>query len=157
MINRLILGAVIAAWGCASSPEDPNLAPVPVYRESEAPCEYEVIDRVRVRQPSRAPTFEEFVRRLRVDLGRAGARVGADAVIAALPDPSNPGTARRREVSGAPPPPPMFTGEAVRFIPDTCGRQGAALDRPPPTPWPETRPPIDPSLVEYLEEAWGIA
>ncbi len=124
MIKRLIFGAVLAAWGCASTPGDPNLTPVPVYRESEAPCEYEVIDRVRVQQPGGTPTLEEFVRRLRVDLGRAGARVGADAVIAALPDPSNPGRARRREVSGArpPPPPPMFTGEAVRFITDTCGR-----------------------------------
>jgi hypothetical protein len=122
MVKRLGLATFLVLWGCATTPEDPNIPSVPVYSEEEAPCEYEVVDRIRVRQPSGAPSFDEFRRRLLVALGQAGARAGADAVIAEIPR-EGAGVARRREVgrSNLPPPPPGFPGLAVRFVPGTCG------------------------------------
>lgn len=124
MARRFGLGVIFVAWACASTPEDPNVPPVPVYAEDEAPCQYEVLERVRVRRPSGTTSFEDYQRRLRLSLGQAGARVGADAVIAELSDEAGVGVARRREVSRnalPPPPPPGFPGLAVRFVPDTCG------------------------------------
>lgn len=119
-----VLFLVFAA--CASSPPaDPDLIPVPVYSETETPCDYEVIDRVQIRNP-RAPSFEQYVQRIREGLGREGAAVGADAVIAELP--SGSGVARRREVgrSQMPSLPPPVEGEAVRFLPGTCGAPGSS-------------------------------
>ncbi len=108
---------------CATTPPGMDLEPVPVYPEEEAPCEYEVLERVRVRSPTTATSEEDFLRRLREAYGRAGAAVGADAVIVDIPEPR--GVARRRE-RGWPPSPSLGppTGRAVRFVPGTCGGAG---------------------------------
>ena len=93
----------------------------------ELPCEYEVIETVSG-SSSRASTSADDYESMRADiLGRAGADVGADAVIAPEID-GTVGVARSavREPSGRirfldPAPLPSFSGEAVRFIPGTCG------------------------------------
>ena len=107
--------------GCASTPDSSSLAPVPVYAEDEILCEYEVMERVRIRSPRSADSEADLIRQLLDAYGRAGAAVGADAVIAEIPSTS--GRARRREIGRAFPiptgPPP---GRAIRFIPGTCER-----------------------------------
>ena len=122
MSTRVPLVALaMFAFGCASAGGGNDLPPVPVYAVNDPlPCEYEVIQTVRgstSAQSSRA-AFE----RIRADvLGREGANVGADAVI--TPEPLEGGTVRRVR-AGQPPPPPRilrFEGEAIRFIPGTCG------------------------------------
>lgn len=116
-----LLGLLLAA--CATSrPAAEENQQVPVYRADEkTPCEYEIIETVRVEtsvDPFKARDYEA-VRDL--ELGRAGAKVGADAVI--LPDTrlwlpfsvqaaSNPIAAT----------PFSFEGDAVSWIAGTCER-----------------------------------
>ena len=115
MLRFSLLAAAGILTACASTPDTDHLLPVPVFAEGEVPCEYEVIERVRVRNPTMATSEEDYLRLLREAYGKAGARVGADAVIARIPSPQ--GTARRREVGRTPAvssgPPP---GEAIRCI-----------------------------------------
>ena len=126
MSTRVPLAALATfAFGCASVGGGSELPPVPVYAlTDELPCEYEVIETVRG-SSSRRSTSPASYERIRADvLGQAGADIGADAVI--LPDPNEAvGTVRRRVGRGdqlpAAPPLLRFSGEAIRFIPDTCG------------------------------------
>jgi len=76
---------------------------------------------VQVRMPTGWRNMGELRRRLREAYGQAGARVGADAVIADLPEEGDEqGTLVRRR-AGFPPPVPMGPpGQAIRFIPGTC-------------------------------------
>ena len=106
-----------------------DLPGVMVYDSSdELPCEYEVIETVSG-SSSRALTSADDYESMRADvLGRAGANIGADAVIA--PE-GRAGVARRavRQPGGRvryldPAPLPSFSGEAIRFIPGTCGGRG---------------------------------
>ena len=112
-----LLGAILLV-GCASSGGGSGAETVRVYtRAEDIPCQYEVLQTVRASgQIVRAPgAFERAQARA---LGRAGARVEADAVLVPPPDWS---TARRREVTNEPIS-VRFVGQAIRFIPGTCGR-----------------------------------
>ena len=137
MSTRVSLAALATfAFGCASAGGGSDLPPVTVYASTdEVPCEYEVIETVRGSSSTRARSPADY-RRIRADvLGQAGADIGADAVIA--PEIDEVGTVRRvdgavtvggdgravQRRGGQPPPPaPLlrFSGEAIRFIPDTC-------------------------------------
>ena len=146
MSRRIPLAALaVFAFGCASGGGGDDLPPlVPVYASTEEPpCEYEVIQTVRGSSSRRGQgslvdelaVYELAVyERIRADiLGRAGANIGADAVIAHGID--EVGTQRRavgrtvtgqpavgRAVQPPPSPPPLlqFSGEAIRFISGAC-------------------------------------
>ena len=97
---------------------------VPVYASTDGlPCEYEVIETVRGSSSSQGVRSLADYESIQADvLGRAGADIGADAVIA---EELATGTQRRgvRRRLGLPPSaPPLFrfSGEAIRFIPGTC-------------------------------------
>ena len=120
MSTRVTLAALAAfAFGCASGGGGNNLPPVPVYTSTDdVPCEYEVIETVRG-SSSRSPRGSAALQRIRDNvLGRAGAGIGADAVIAAPPEP---GRAMRERPPPSTPRLLRFSGEAIRFIPGTCG------------------------------------
>ena len=126
MISARARLAPLAAFvlGCASGGGGNDLPPVPVFASTEElPCEYEVVETVSGSSSRRSSSVAEY-ERIRADvLGREGADIGADAVIA--PEIDEGGTQRRVVVGGAvqrPGPPPLlrFTGEAIRFIPGTC-------------------------------------
>ena len=145
MNTRVPLAALAAfAFGCASGGASDLPPPVLVYDSTdELPCEYEVIETVRGSSSRRGQgsLVEELAvyelavyERIRADvLGRAGANIGADAVIAHEIDLV--GTQRRavgrtvtgqpavgRAVQPPPSPPPLrqFSGEAIRFISGAC-------------------------------------
>ncbi len=116
MSTRARLAPLAAfALGCASAGGGNDLPPVQVFASTEElPCEYEVVETVSGTRSGSVADYE----RIRGDvLGRAGADVGADAVI----EPRV-----RVEVAGGfpgrrdAPPLLIFTGEAIRFIPGTC-------------------------------------
>ena len=118
--------APLAAFvlGCASGGGGNDLPPVQVFSwTEELPCEYEVVETVSGSSSRRSSSVADY-ERIRDDvLGRAGADIGADAVIA--PEIDERGTVRRVVVGGGvqplgPPPLLRFTGEAIRFIPGTC-------------------------------------
>ncbi len=116
---------------------------VPVYASTdELPCEYEVIETVSGSSSRTSRSLADLLHgaeipplwSIRADvLGRAGADIGADAVIASE---IAGGTQRRGGTQGrviggggaqrpgpqSPPPQPRrrFSGEAIRFIPGTC-------------------------------------
>lgn len=124
MSTRVPLVALaVFAFGCASAGGGNDLPPVPVYAATDPlPCEYEVIQTVR--GSSSAQSSRAAFERIQADvLGRAGANIGADAVI--TPEPNEVGTQRRAVGrAGQPTPPPRvvrFEGEAIRFLPGTCG------------------------------------
>ena len=109
---------------------DPPL--IPIYASSdELPCEYEVIETVTGSSARpRNPTLAEYERMRDDVLSRAGADIGADAVIA---DELATGTVWRAtgtvvdgrvtSVRVQPTTTPSrirFSGEAIRFIPGTC-------------------------------------
>ena len=121
MNTRVPLAAF--AFGCASSGGGDDPPPVQVYAATdELPCEYEVIQTVSGSSSRSTGGSQSRYVSIRADiLGRAGADVGADAVIAA----ELPVGTQRRGVSRSgdlPPPPPRisYSGEAIRFIPGTC-------------------------------------
>ena len=116
MISTRAQLAPLAAFvlGCASGGGGNDLPPVQVFASTEElTCEYEVVETV---SGSRHGSIRDYVR-IRADvLGRAGADIGADAVIepemrVVLVDGVRPGDI---------PPLLNFTGEAIRFIPGTC-------------------------------------
>ena len=116
-----LLGAILLV-GCASSGGGSGAETVPVYtRAHHIPCQYEVLEIVRasgtVVLTSPVAVRERAQARA---LGRAGARVGADAVFVPPPDP-DVGVARRREITDEPIL-VTFVGQAIRFIPGTCRR-----------------------------------
>ena len=126
MMSKRVLVAAMAtfAFGCASGGGGNDLPPVQVFASTEElPCEYEVVETVSGSSSRRSSSVADY-ERIRDDvLGRAGADIGADAVIA--PEIDERGTVRRGVVGGGvqpPGPPPLlrFTGEAIRFIPGTC-------------------------------------
>lgn len=124
MRSKLVfLGMAIAVSGCASAGGRSDLPPVRVYTEEEAPCEYEVMRRVRAQTASTITSSQAYERARDRALGQEGAKVGADAVIVPSIGEGTAGRAVRREVGRRIVPPPMttFRGEAVRFIPGTCG------------------------------------
>ena len=128
MSTRVPLAALAAlAFGCASGGGG-NLPPVQVYAlTDELPCEYEVIQTVSG-SSSRSSRSMAGYQAIRADvLGRAGADIGADAVIAPEID-ERVGVQRRavRDPSGRvqyvdPPPARRYSGEAIRWVPGTCG------------------------------------
>ncbi len=120
-----LVAVAVFAFGCASAGGGNDLSPVPVYAATDPlPCEYEVIQTVRGSSP--AQNSRAAFERIRADvLGRAGANIGADAVITS--ERNQGGTQRgwARQPPQPPPPPPRppllrFEGEAIRFIPCTC-------------------------------------
>ena len=126
MSRGVLVAALVAfAFGCASGGGGNDLPPVQVFASTEElPCEYEVVETVSGSSSRRSSSLADY-ERIRDDvLGRAGADIGADAVIA--PEIDERGTQRRVVVGGGvvqpPGPPPIlrFTGEAIRFIPGTC-------------------------------------
>ena len=128
MSKRVLVAALAAfAFGCASGGGGSDLPPVQVYAAiDELPCEYEVIQTVSG-SSSRASSSRSAFERIRADvLGQAGADVGADAVIAAEID-ETVGVRRRGVTTSSgrvryvdPPPARVYSGEAIRFISDTC-------------------------------------
>ncbi len=113
-----LLGAILLV-GCASSGGGSGAETVPVYtRADQIPCQYEVLETVRAYGSYDFRIHGAFEMAQARALGRAGARVEADAVLVPPPDWS---TARRREVTNEPIP-VTFVGQAIRFIPGTCGR-----------------------------------
>lgn len=121
-VNPVILFFALPFFGCATGgPGEEEVVPVPVYAKHDAPCEYEVIRRVEARGYVGDP--RDFVEVRDRELGRVGARVGADAVILAtgtgpvkLPFiVGDPEMARNRPISST-----TFYGEAVRFDTTNC-------------------------------------
>ena len=122
----LLLGLFL--FGCASAGPPAEEGPrVPVYEEGEeTPCEYEVMHPIQVSiSTTRLGNRDREEVRDR-ELGLAGAKIGADAVV--FPDPgplripfvvSRVGGARSA-VHTPPPAPVEFKGLAVRWIPETC-------------------------------------
>ena len=125
MSTRVPLAALAAfAFGCASAGGGSDLPPVQVYASTdELPCEYDVIEAVSGSSSRRSSSRADY-ESIRADvLGREGADIGADAVIAAAINEI--GTMRRATRGRGvqlPPAPPLlrFSGEAIRFIPGTC-------------------------------------
>ena len=103
--------------GCASGGGGNDLPPVQVFASTEElPCEYEVVETVSGSSSRRSSSMADY-ERIRDDvLGRAGADIGADAVIAPTVRVVIGDGGRRRTA----PPLLSFTGEAIRFIPGTC-------------------------------------
>ena len=119
-----LLGAILLV-GCASSGGGSGAETVPVYtRVQDIPCQYEVLETVRASGSIVRGSPGAFQMARARALGRAGARVEADAVFVPPPDPEDRGTARRREIGNEPIEPILvtFVGQAIRFIPGTCGR-----------------------------------
>jgi hypothetical protein len=119
--NPIFLGLLLVA--CASGgPGVEEDRSVPVYRaDDETPCEYEFIETLRVEAsvlPHRARDYEEVRAR---ELGRAGAKIGADAVI--LADTRQWVPFRVEDAQNALAPTPFwFEGDAVSWVPGTCKR-----------------------------------
>ena len=124
-----LLGAILL-FGCASSGGGSGAETVPVYtRADQIPCQYEVLETVRASGLYDITTPGAFKMAQARALSRAGARVEADAVFVPPPDPGERG--RRMEITGRVVPldkpinapiPVTFMGQAIRFIPGTCGR-----------------------------------
>lgn len=117
-----VTACTLGILACASAPTMESGPPVPVYSEEDVPCEYEVVRRVRVRAPTAASSEADYLRMLRLAYGRAGAEVGASAVIAEIAEPR--AQARRREIGrGSATPldsgPPA--GLAIRYLDPACG------------------------------------
>jgi hypothetical protein len=115
----ILLGLLLA--GCASAGRHADDR-VPVYRaDLDTPCEYEFVASLRVEAsvlPHKARDYERVRAR---ELGRAGARAGADAVI--LPDTrqSLPFVVENASTTLVPKP-FWFEGDAVSWISGTCMR-----------------------------------
>jgi hypothetical protein len=111
------------AVGCASAGGGAvELSPVPLYvAGSTVPCEYDVIRTLR-RSSAVRPRSQTDYERMRADLlGRAGAEIGADAVLVDRVEDATSGTQRRAVVTGGPPPSGFqFEGRAIRFRMETC-------------------------------------
>ena len=113
-----LLGAILLV-GCASSGGGSGAETVPVYtRVQDIPCQYEVLETVRASGSIVRGSPGAFQMARARALGRAGARVEADAVFVPPGDSSErviavPLDGRRTE---------RFVGQAIRFIPGTCGR-----------------------------------
>ncbi len=121
MSTRVPLAALAAfAFGCASGGGGNDLPPVRAYASTdELPCEYEVIETVSGWSARSVQGSRTAYERIRADvLGRAGADIGADAVIIPEIDDFQHGGRQLRPL----PLPPLlrFSGEAIRFIPGTC-------------------------------------
>ncbi len=115
-----LLGAILLV-GCASSGGGSGAETVPVYtRADQIPCQYEVLETVRAPGSFDITIHGAFEMAQARALGRAGARVEADAVFVPPPDVPE-GFAVRREVTNEPIL-VTFVGQAIRFIPGTCGR-----------------------------------
>ena len=120
-MSKGVLVAALAAFafGCASAGGGNDLPPVRAYASTdELPCEYEVIETVSGWSASVQGSRTAY-ERIRADvLGRAGADIGADAVIIPEIDDFQHGGRQLRPL----PLPPLlrFSGEAIRFIPGTC-------------------------------------
>ena len=114
------------AAGCASAGTGTAEGPtsVPVYlTAAEVPCRFEVIERVEGQ--GMAASLEEYERERSRVLGRAGARVGADAVLIpeGRPEPGRGsvgvqvrGTSAGGRISST----MEFSGDAIRFVDATC-------------------------------------
>lgn len=114
--------------GCASTGPPAEDGPVvPVYEEGEeTPCEYEVMHPIRVSiSTTRLGNRDREAVRDR-ELGLAGAKIGADAVVFPDPGPQKvPFIVGRRSTAGnqmSGTAPVEFQGLAVRWIPETCKR-----------------------------------
>jgi hypothetical protein len=126
-LARAVAFAVVLAAG--AYPREPRERPtsVTVYASAaDVPCEFEVMRRVEAQgavpfpPPSRADQERE---RDRV-LARAGARVGADAVVA-VPGRQLGASTIGIQVDTMPSTIRMdFLGDAIRFIPGTCRSGG---------------------------------
>ena len=115
-----LLGAILLV-GCASSGGGSGAETVPVYtRAQDIPCQYEVLETVRASGSVVQTMPGVFERAQARALGRAGARVEADAVFA------RPPRGTRRPIDANEPisvsVTVTFVGQAIRFIPGSCGR-----------------------------------
>ncbi len=112
---------ILALLGCASGGSGDGDGTVSVYATAgDVPCQYEVMRTVRAE--GRISSDREFQREMERVLGRAGAGVGASAVIAGGARQVR-GTARGsggtvRTQWG----PLTFEGQAVRYLDPTCGQ-----------------------------------
>ena len=121
-MRNSVIGLVIFAFsGCASAGSGGGNETVPVYlTPGDVPCEYEAIRAVSgagtVSYGSSAPRRDFQWVRQRI-LGRAGARVGASAVIVAEPRDTlwfGVAAGQTRRVLTT------FEGQAVRYVDPTC-------------------------------------
>lgn len=109
--------------GCASGGTAGNETPsVPVFGpDEETPCEYELLATVTV-EVSPLVADRRVEEELKKELGKEGARRGADAVI--MEDRFKlPLTVVKVDMSASRPMPregPKMEGKAVRWIPETC-------------------------------------
>jgi hypothetical protein len=127
MGTKLSLAVMVAfAYGCASAGGGSEQPPVPVFATvGDVPCEYEVLEPVRGSGPAPRSTNAYELDRARI-LGREGARIGADAVIAE--ERSAIGTTVRRPLgtsgTAAARPSPVrsvdYSGQAIRYTSDGC-------------------------------------
>ena len=118
---------VVALNGCASTGPASNDGPsVPVFRiGQETPCEYESLGRIVAEATMTSFSERDYELAMNRELGRAGSKIGADAVIAEDPIARLPFAVG--QVRQHPPSPSLqrrveFEGEAVRWIEGTCRR-----------------------------------
>ncbi len=117
-----LLGAILLV-GCASSGGGSGAETVPVYtRADQIPCQYEVLETVRASGSYDITIHGAFEMAQARALSRAGARVEADAVFAPPPEDGRRGRMVALNAPTNAPIPVTFVGQAIRFIPGTCGR-----------------------------------
>jgi len=118
---------VVALNGCASTGPATDDGPrVPVFRiGQETPCEYESMGRIAAEATMTSFSERDYELAMNRELGRAGSKIGADAVIAEDPLARLPFAVGQVRQHPAQPPPQRrveFVGEAVRWIEGTCKR-----------------------------------